>query len=99
MLHVLQGKDTPIHDAPIFWEHEGNAAVRHGRFKLVKAYAAGNPSNWELYDISRDRSELNDLSATMPDVVAELSRYYEQWSTRNGVLPYERILQIRKEKK
>jgi len=99
MVHVLRGTDAPIHDAPIFWEHEGNAAVRHGKFKLVKAHSPGNPSNWELYDISRDRSELNDLSATMPDVVAELSRYYEQWSTRNGVLPYERILQIRKEKK
>lgn len=98
MLHVLQGKEGPIHDAPIFWEHEGNAAVRHGKFKLVKAYESGNPSNWELYDISTDRSESNDLSAEMPDVVAELSGYYDHWSEEMGVLPYDRVLQIRKEK-
>jgi len=98
MLHVLRGKDTPIHDAPIFWEHEGNAAVRHGKFKLVKAYAPGNPANWELYDISKDRAESNDLSAELPDVVAELSAYYEQWRVKNGVLPYDRVLEIRKEK-
>src|SRR3546814_921741 len=69
MLHVLQGNDKPIHEEPIFWEHEGNGAVRHGNWKLVKAYEPGNPSNWELYDISQDRSEMDDLSLRMPDVV------------------------------
>ncbi|GGG84176.1 arylsulfatase [Parapedobacter pyrenivorans] len=98
MRHVLQGEDTPIHEEPIFWEHEGNGAVRYGNLKLVKAYQPGNPSNWELYDISKDRSEMNDLSAEMPDAVAELSGYYDQWAVENGVLPYDEVLQIRKEK-
>src|SRR6185503_10609228 len=31
---------------PMFWEHEGNAAVRIGRWKLVRRY----PGAWELYD-------------------------------------------------
>lgn len=98
MLHVLQGKDAPIHHEPIFWEHEGNGAVRLGNFKLVKAYVPGNPSNWELYDISKDRSELNDLANAMPDVVTRLSAYYEQWQQKNGVLPYDQLLRIRADK-
>lgn len=98
MLHVIAGNDRPIHDEPIFWEHEGNAAVRLGNFKLVKAYDPENRSNWELYDISRDRSELNDLAPGRPEVVEELSRYYEQWAVEHGVLDYGEMLRIRAEK-
>ena len=38
---------------PIFWEHEGNRAVREGKWKLV---AKGRNSKWELYDIEVDRA-------------------------------------------
>ncbi len=44
---------------PMFWEHEGNAAVRIGRWKLVRKY----PGPWELYDMEADRTELHDLAA------------------------------------
>ncbi len=98
MLHVIAGHDRPIHDEPIFWEHEGNAAVRLGNFKLVKAYDPENRSNWELYDISRDRSELNDLAPGRPDLVEELSRRYAQWAAEHGVLDYGEVLRIRAEK-
>ena len=43
----------------MFWEHEGNAAVRIGQWKLVKRY----PRAWELYDMDADRTELHDLAA------------------------------------
>src|SRR5688500_6044014 len=45
--------------APIFFEHEGNRAVRDGKWKLV---AKGEKSPWELYDIQADRSEMHDLA-------------------------------------
>ena len=44
---------------PMFWEHEGNAAVRIGKWKLVRSY----PRAWELYDMDADRTELHDLAA------------------------------------
>lgn len=99
MLPLLQGKEIAIHREPIFWEHEGNSAVRYGNFKLVKAYEPGNQVAWELYDISKDRSELNDLSTAMPDMVAKLSKDYDTWAHKVEVVRYDEILKIKKDKR
>ena len=67
----------------IYWEHEGNRAIRVGRWKLV----AKEKKPWELYDIAADRSELNDLSAKMPEKVAELSKMWQIYADRALVSP------------
>lgn len=69
---------------PIFWEHEGNRAIRKGDWKLVAKHR-GNP---ELYNIRQDRTELNDLAGAMPSKVRELSREWQQWAARVGVQPW-----------
>ncbi|QPZ38326.1 arylsulfatase [Paramicrobacterium chengjingii] len=74
----------------LFWEHEGNAGVRRGRFKLVRKY----PGDWELYDVVEDRTELRDISSQHPDVVAEFSRAYDEWAERCGVIARERVLEL-----
>jgi arylsulfatase len=68
----------------IFWEHEGNRAVREGRWKLVSKH----PGGWELYDITADRSEQRDLSAQQPDRVREMAQRYDAWARRTLVLPW-----------
>jgi arylsulfatase len=75
---------------PMFWEHEGNAAVRIGRWKLVRRY----PHDWELYDIDADRTELHDLAAAQPDRVADMARQYDAWAARCGVLPRDKIVAL-----
>jgi len=75
---------------PMFWEHEGNAAVRMGRWKLVRKY----PGAWELYDMERDRTETNDLAAQHPERVAEMAAQYDAWAKRCGVIPRERIVAL-----
>lgn len=75
---------------PMFWEHEGNAAIRVGKWKLVKRY----PCDWELYDMEADRTELNDLSATHPERVTEMALQYEAWAKRCGVLPRDKIVEL-----
>ena len=62
--------------APLFWEHEGNAAVRIGKWKLVRKY----PDAWELYDMEADRTEMHDLAAQHPERVAR----HDASSTRPG---------------
>jgi arylsulfatase A-like enzyme len=78
---------------PMFWEHEGNAAVRIGQWKLVRDY----PKPWELYDMEADRTELNDLAASHPDRVKEMAAQYEAWAARCGVIPREKVLKLMKE--
>ena len=61
------------HDS-FWWLHEGNRALRVGNWKIV---AAGKDSPWELYDLSSDRSESQNLADTRPDKVREL---FERWA-------------------
>lgn len=72
----------------LFFEHEGNRAVRQGDWKLVSQ----KPLNkWELYNIKTDRSELKDVSAQNSDKVNELVALYNTWTIRAGVIPFEKL--------
>ena len=84
---LITGEGT-VSERPMFWEHEGNRAVRLGRWKLVSEY--GKP--WELYDMEVDRTELHDLSARDPNTVTYLSDLYRGWAERCGVLPWETLV-------
>ena len=75
--------DQPIDRDALFWEHENNKAVRVGNFKLVAL--AGRP--WELYDMSKDREELHDLSAAMPEKAKSMQAMWDAWAQRVHVYP------------
>ncbi|MEM9834681.1 MAG: arylsulfatase [Bacteroidota bacterium] len=79
-------EDTLAREA-IYFEHEGNRAVRRGSWKLV---AKGRESPWELYDMERDRSETNNLAEEHPEVVQQLAQLWQQWAERANVLPWPR---------
>lgn len=81
-------RGEPTVGRALYFEHEGNAAVRRGRWKLVRKF----PGDWELYDIIKDRTELYDLASQHNDIVTELAAAYDAWATRCGVIPRERIL-------
>jgi arylsulfatase A-like enzyme len=86
LLPLFQGNMRPGHDY-LFWEHEGNRAVRGGRWKLVSRH----PDPWELYDMQVDRTELHDLASLHPDIVARLTARYEEWAKRSGVVPVDQV--------
>ncbi len=69
---------------PIFWEHEGNRAIRVGDWKLVSKH----PGGWELYDIADDRTEMHDLAAQQPERVQAMAAHWDAWARRVGVLPW-----------
>ena len=78
--------DKPIKRlAPLFWEHEGNRAVRDGQWKLV---AKGAQGRWELYNIDADRSELHDLAAKYPEKAESLAKRWNDWAYRVKVYPW-----------
>ena len=68
---------------PIFWEHEGNRAIRDGNWKLV----AKENKPWELYDMQADRTEMHDLAGEQPQRVKELAAKWDAWAKRASVLP------------
>jgi arylsulfatase len=71
--------------APLIWEHEGNRALRVGRWKLVARSPGGN---WELYDMTKDRTEMCDLSAKDPERVHAMAVQWEAFAKRTHVLPW-----------
>ncbi len=85
LLPILHG-GTRV-ERPIFWEHEGNRAVRLAKWKLV----ARHPNDWELYDMEADRTELKNLAGAHPDKVKALSDFYRDWAERCGVLPWNEV--------
>lgn len=86
-------------DRTLFWEHEGNRAIRKGKWKLVSEYpgtwstvrAYKKKGEWELYNMEIDRTEMNDLSGQQPDLVKELSKEWQQWANRSRVIPWDSI--------
>jgi len=70
---------------PIFFEHEGNRAVRDGRWKLV---AKGAQGAWELYDMEADRTEQSDLAAAQPERVQAMAEQWLVWAKRSDVIPW-----------
>ncbi|XHE54552.1 hypothetical protein L0Z66_13625 [Phaeobacter sp. BS34] len=87
LLGLFQGKDWQ-REQPIFFEHEGNAAIRLGQFKLVRLHDCP----WELYDIEADRTELTNLAGLTPALENDLIRQYHAWAQASGVMDWNEAL-------
>ena len=74
----------PIEREAIYWEHEGNRAIRSGDYKLV---AKGAKSKWQLYNIAADRSEQHDLAEQKPQLAKKLADMWQAYAERADVLP------------
>lgn len=92
-INLLRGKSlVPIFNGEIrephnfiFWEHEGNRAVRMGDWKIV----GKKGQKWELYNMITDRTELNDLSNDSTVLLQKMANAYEQWASGAHVIPYD----------
>ena len=59
--------------SPLWWQHEGNRAIRDGDWKLV----AAKGESWELFDLAEDRTEAHNLAESEPERVAEMTERWE----------------------
>jgi len=90
-------QDQPLDREALYWEHEGNRAIRIGEWKLVsKAYKKPRvldlieeipPEDWELYNLAEDRSETQDLAGQYPDKVESMAAQWMVWAKRVLVVP------------
>jgi arylsulfatase A-like enzyme len=77
LLPILLGKSDHIVDRrPLVWTgggYGGQVTVLLGEMKAIRKNLDLNikqgPFDWEVYDLSKDRSETTDLSATRSDVI------------------------------
>ncbi|MFT4688975.1 MAG: arylsulfatase [Limisphaerales bacterium] len=83
--------NTGFKPRTLFFEHQGNRAVRQGKWKLV----ALDDEPWELYDFTIDRIEMNDLATRFPKKVKQLSAAWDKWGAANQVTPLPRDLGVR----
>jgi arylsulfatase len=77
--------DRPIERDALYWEHEGNAAIRVGDWKLVRL---GRGGAWELYNLKTDRTERHNLATAEPQRAEELAAKWDAWAERTHVKPY-----------
>lgn len=83
LLAASAGNPASLPPRLLAWEHEGNRAIREGQWKLVSLATAP----WELYDMESDRVEMNNLAASQPERVKDMSAKWEVWAKRTNVLP------------
>lgn len=75
LVPLLQ-RDAAIPRDAIYWQHEGNRALRMGDWKLVSE--SENAGQWELYDLKRDRIESKNVAASHPDQVQRMLAVWRQ---------------------
>ena len=84
LMPVMQGIEGDART--LGFEHERNRGYLKGDWKIVSEEYRGN--EWELYNISEDRLEQNNLADKYPEKVKELEAEYQAWAERVLVLPY-----------
>lgn len=94
---LTKGMDS--NNRTLYWEHEGNRAMRQGRWKLVSEYPGSwktlrsypTKGDWELYDLETDRTEMNDLAAQYPERVKQMVEAWEDWARQSQVEDWKTI--------
>lgn len=69
---ILGNTDKQKQHKYLYWEHVRQTAVREGDWKIFRGKPNGN---WELYDLSKDVSEANNVAAAHPEIVTRLAGY------------------------
>lgn len=96
-LPTLLGEPQAEHDY-LYWEfHErgGRQAVRKGNWKAVKYDVFKQPQrSIELYDLSTDIGEENDLAAEHPELVKELTDIMIKAREESEIFPFESKIKV-----
>lgn len=80
LLPVFLGEEQ--NERTFCFEHEQHCGVRKGKWKLSKV----KERDWELYNIDKDRTELDNLKEYYPELVKEMIAIWDEWAERTNVL-------------
>jgi arylsulfatase A-like enzyme len=69
------------------WETCGRAALRCGDWKIVYIPKPKGPERWQLYNLSQDPGEVDDLAENEPERLDQLLKLWDQYVLETGVIP------------
>jgi len=76
----------------LYWEfpaYGGQQSLRWGSYKLIRKGLFKNPNAaFELYDLSKDIGEKNDIAKDHPEIVEKMKRMAEEARTPSGEFPF-----------
>ncbi|MGE8541386.1 MAG: arylsulfatase [Acinetobacter sp.] len=90
ILPYLQREQDDIHEVDHItgWELFGQKALRKGDWKALFIPAPRGPNQWQLYDLSKDAGETNDLAGRYPEKLKELLADWQVYVRENGVVEF-----------
>ena len=91
-------ENKPLDREAIYWEHEGNRAIRLGKWKLISKANKKSSfiwdkvdelplENWELFDMEKDRTEMFDVAQQNSELVNKMAVMWQEWAKRTGIVP------------
>jgi arylsulfatase len=87
MLPFIKAEDAPTEQRTVCWQHENHAAIREDNWKLVTVNDRV-ADKWELYDLTEDRSETDNLVSSKADVAKRLKEKWTDWAMGVNALPF-----------
>ncbi|MDJ0655718.1 MAG: arylsulfatase [Xanthomonadales bacterium] len=84
---LLQGFDVPRVTGRTAFGMElfGGRAFRQGNWKITWMHEPYGIDDWQLFDLTADPAELNDLSQAHPDIKADLVDAFHAYAAANNV--------------
>ena len=85
LLPHLKGEKTDAPHESLAWRFGPQKAIRRGKWKLVdfRDFEAKTQSGWQLFDLDTDISESKNLATEKPELLAELSKAWDDWNAKN----------------
>ncbi len=91
-IHPMEGvsllssfKGGTQEERTIGFEHQFARGLRKGNWKIAWGKRMPEESAWELYDLSKDRTEQNNLAKSHPEITETLAAEWMDWAERLGV--------------
>lgn len=91
MLPWLEGRESRVHPEDFIygWELCGRGAIRKGNWKADFIPPPKGSEKWQLYDLSKDPGETEDLADMYPEKLEELMGHWESYVQECGVVPLQ----------
>jgi arylsulfatase A-like enzyme len=78
--HLTHSITSRPHET-LFWRYGNNYALRQGNWKLVRQAPPRNTApRPQLFDLSNDISESNDLARQRPEMVGQLQTAFDKFN-------------------